>query len=262
MERTLRIEEMTSEEYRERVAEAPAVLLPLGSMEVMGAHGPLGADYLVARQITPLVARRTGCLEAPAIAYGDTLELADWPGTVCVPANILEGYYYAVAKSYLTQGGAKRLVFLNFHSLNHSAAGAACRRLKHQGHQVFLIDWWKTVGQNSSGLIEDRQNGSGHGGEMITSVVMAVCPNLIRQAQARNETPHATLAYYTKYLMNSGSPFTAYGDFHDYCDGGAWGDISHATPEKGEKLIRRAVDAIAGFLTESIETLAKKHQEE
>jgi len=252
MEQTFLIEEMTSGEYRERIAGAPAaVLLPLGSIEVLGTHGPLGADYLVSRSVPLLVARRTGCLVAPPIAYGDTMELSDWPGTVCVPADVLENYYYAVAKSYLTKGAAKKLVFLNFHSLNHNAANAACRRLQHEGHRVFLVDWWKTVGQNRGDLIEDQQNGGGHGGEIITSVVMAVRADLVKTEQAQNETPHEALKYYAKYLMNSGSPFSAYGDFHDYCDGGAWGDISHATPEKGAELIRRAVGAISDFLIES-----------
>ena len=55
--------------------------------------------------------------------------------------------------------------------------------------------------------------------------------------------------------MNSGSPFVAYGDFHDYCTGGAWGDTSHATAEKGAELIRRAVEAIGDFLAESFSRL-------
>lgn len=253
MEPKFLIEEMTFPDYQERIAEAPGVLLPLGSMEVLGTHGPLGADYLVSRSITQQVAVKTGYLVAPSIAYGDTMELSDWPGTICIPPDILEGYYYAVAKSYLTIGLAKRFVFLNFHSLNANAANAACRKLKHEGHRVFLIDWWKTVGQNCGDLIVDQQTGRGHGGEMITSVVMAACPDLVKTEKAVNETPHKALEYYGKYLPNSGSPFVAYGDFHDYCSSGAWGDISHATPEKGREMIRRAVEAIAEFLNQAKE---------
>lgn len=55
--------------------------------------------------------------------------------------------------------------------------------------------------------------------------------------------------------MNSGSPFVAYGNFYDYCDSGAWGDMSQASAEKGAELIRRAVDAISSFLLESFESL-------
>lgn len=255
MEQTFLVEEMTTREYQDRVAEAPAVLLPLGSIEVLGTHGPLGADYLVSRSVPILVARQTGCLVAPSIPYGDTLELSDWPGTICVPADVLEGYYYAVAKSYLTKGFAKRLVFLSFHSLNNSAVNAVCRRLKHEGHQVFSVDWWKTVGQNCADLLEDQKNGYGHGGEMITSVVMTICPELVKPEQAQNEMPREILKYYAKYLMNSGSPFVAYGNFYDYCDSGAWGDMSQASAEKGAELIRRAVDAISSFLLESFESL-------
>src|SRR5690606_24342273 len=135
------------------------------------------------------------------------------------------------------------------------AVHAVGRRLKHDGHQVFLIDWWKTVGMKAADLIVDREHGYGHGGEMITSVVMALSADLVRAEQARNERPDENLAYYAKYLMNSGSPFVAYGDFHDYCTGGAWGDTSHATAEKGAGLIRRAVEAISDFLQESFARL-------
>lgn len=252
MKQTFSVAEMTAAEYRERVAAAPAVLLPLGSIEVLGAHGPLGADYLLAERVALLVAERTGCLVAPAIPYGDTLELAAWPGTVCIPPAVLEGYYYAVAHSFLTTGAAKRLVFLNFHSLNNNAVHAVGRRLKQAGHQVFLVDWWKTVGMNAGDLIVDQAHGYGHGGEMITSVVMALAADLVRTEQAQNERPNEKLTYYAKYLMNSGSPFVAYGDFHDYCTGGAWGDTSHASAEKGTALIRRAVEAISEFFEETL----------
>lgn len=257
MDQTFLIEEMTSGEYQVRIAGAPGVLMPLGSVEVLGGHGPLGADYLISRSLPLQVARQTGYLVAPPIPYGDTLELSDWPGTVYVPADVLKAYYYAVAKSFLTKGAARQLVFFNFHSLNNHAVNAACRKLQHEGHRVLLVDWWKTVGKNSADLLEDHQTGSGHGGEMITSVVMAVRADLVKTQQALNEKPREALAYYGKYLMNSGSAFIAYGDFHDYCDGGAWGDISHATPDKGTELIRRAVIAISEFLSEAANRLPK-----
>lgn len=253
MNRDILIEEMTSAEYKKNIAEAPAILLPLGSIEVLGTHGPLGADYLISRAVSILVGQRTGCLVAPSIAYGDTLEMSDWPGTVCVPTDVLESFYYAVAKSYLVNGGAKVVIFLNFHSLNNYAANNVCRKLKYEGHRVFLIDWWKTVGQNGSDLIEDGKNGFGHGGEMITSVVLAVAADLVKMEYAANEIPHQSYEYYKKYLMNSGSAFYAYGDFHDYCDSGAWGDIRSATAEKGKKLIERAVAAISVFIKEATE---------
>lgn len=256
MNRHILIEEMTSAEYEKIITDAPAVLLPLGSIEVLGTHGPLGADYLISRDIAIMVGQQTGCLVAPSVAYGDTLELSDWPGTVCIPTNVLEEFYYAVAKSYLANGGAKAFIFLNFHSLNNYAANNVCRKLKYEGHKVFLIDWWKTVGQNGTDLIEDCENGFGHGGELITSVVLALKEDLVKIENATNEIPHKSYDYYKKYLMNSGSAFYAYGDFHDYCNSGAWGNISNATVEKGKELLKRAVVAIASFIKESTEYIS------
>lgn len=253
--KTFLVEELTSSAYQTRIRDVPGVILPLGSIEVLGSHGPLGADFLVAEKVALLVAERTSCLVAPAIPYGDTLELASWPGTVCIPTEVLGSYYYAVAKSFLEVGRAKSLVFFNFHSLNGAALHQAARELKNEGHHVFSIDWWKTVGQWGVDVIGDQRTGFGHGGEMITSVTMRVCPGCVDKEEAQHEEPKEALDYYGKYLPNSGSPFVAYGNFHDYCVGGAWGDTSKASEKKGAEFIERAVTAISEFLLESFKRI-------
>lgn len=71
-------------------------------------------------------------------------------------------------------------------------------------------------------------------------------------AQAANEKPKPGLAFHGPYTATSGGPFYTYGNFQDYCETGAWGDVSLAGAEKGKLVFLRAVEKIAVFLAEFI----------
>ena len=49
----------------------------------------------------------------------------------------------------------------------------------------------------------------------------------------------------------NGTPFRTFSNFHAYCIGGAWGDTTAASAEKGRALIDCGVEAIAAFLSEA-----------
>ncbi len=250
----LGIEELTGPEYSRLARLAPGVILPLASVEIMGAHGPLGADLIVANAVAPLIAEKTRCLHAPAVAFGDTLELSGWEGTVHVPSEVLERYCEAVARSFLERGGVKALVFIAFHSLNLKAADQVCRRLKRDGHRVLAVDWWRAAAARCGDLLADRETGTGHGGEMITSVVMAAREGSVRFEARANERARQGLSRFTRYQLGRGDPYQAYGDFRDYCEGGAWGSVDGAAAEKGREIIARASDDIARFILEALDT--------
>jgi len=256
-----RIAGMTSPAYAEAAGEAPGIIIPLGSVEVLGNHGPLGADLFVADAVSEEIARRSSFLIAPAIPYGDTLELEGWPGTVHVPGDTLAALYIAVARSLSGPGrGPKRVAFLACHSLNIRAADAACRRLRGDGVPVCILDWWKTAFQAGDELAAERPDlfppvenaPKGHGGDIITSVVMALRPETVDSAAAANEVPRPGLAFHGPRTATSGGPFYTYGTFADYCDTGAWGDVSRASAGKGMAIIRRAADRSAEFLAEFV----------
>ncbi len=234
---------------KERAAESRAVILPLASVEILGAHGPVGLDLTVAEAVTEEIARLSDCLAAPAVPYGDTLEFDGMDGTIHVPVNVLEEYIYAVAKSYLENCGAKAIVFFNVHSLNGTAAAAVCRRLKSEGYTALCSEWWSAISSVAMDKLDTGTAGTGHGGEMISSVALALCGEYVRMELAQNEVPKEGLARISRW---NGTPFRSFGNFRDYCEGGAWGDITTASAEKGRELIRAGIEAVAGFLCEAL----------
>ena len=243
---------MTSAMYRIAMEKTGKLIVPVASVEILGNHGPLGADWMVANAVLPRIAQETQTIFAPCIPYGDTLELPRAPGTVDVPQQVLQGYYEAVARSFLRDDLVKQLFFLNFHSLNNRALDAICRRLANEGYSCYVLDWWKAVNAGTEGILCDRQWGTGHGGEMITSVMLYLFPDSVRLEEQDNTLPLEKFGFYKDHLPGTSAAFAAYGTFSDYCNGGAWGDLTHASAETGKILVERAIDAIVAFITTAV----------
>lgn len=244
------ISRMTGPAYAQKVRESPAVLLPLASQEILGTHGPLGADLLVSNHITPQIAEKTRCLYAPAIPYGDTLELGGWEGTVHIDSRLLEGYCEAVARAFLQRDKAEAMVFIAYHSLNLKAVDAVCRKLKHEGYVVLAVDWWRAAGQCGKKWIRDQAGGFGHGAELTTSVLMALESDTLQQPLPSGEPPMNGLSRAQKHQFNRGDAFQAYGNFSEYCKTGAWGDLAGASQEKGLLIINETVEYISSTILE------------
>lgn len=242
---------MTSRQLEAVLNKSNRLIIPLASFEALGTHGPLGADFLVANHVTPLVAEKAQAVYLPVIPYGDTLELPQIAGNVMIPTDVLSGYYMGVARSFLHQFPSLSIYFLTFHSLNNRAVDDVCRKLAFEGHKPFLIDWWRSVGMGTGDVLDDQEWGTGHGGEMITSVLLHVAPEAVSMEEETNREPKKQFGYYRDHLSWTSSPFAAYTTFADYCEGSSWGVLDNATAEKGEILVKRAVEAISSFIKNS-----------
>jgi creatinine amidohydrolase len=102
----------------------------------------------------------------------------------------------------------------------------------------------------SADVVGSAENAYGHGGEVITSVILAVRPDLVDLSRSIHERPKPGLAFHLKGIPTGGGPFYTYPDFTDYCESGGWGDARFATAEKGRIILERAVERITTFLTE------------
>jgi len=242
-----RIDRMTSPQFAEAVAHCDTLILPVGSVEQTGRHCPIGTDLIVAEKVSLLLAEKSNCLAAAPIPYGDTYELDFWPGTVHVDAPVLGSYIESVAISFLKQGFAN-LVFFCCHSLDMKAIDLVCRRLHREGHGVCAIDWWKAAGDAARGETSSSEP-FGHGGEVISSIMLALAPELMDMESATDEPSLPGLA--SVIAHPPGSAFVAYGDFRNYCRSGAWGQVRDAaSAEKGARWLSKAVAASAGFIGE------------
>jgi creatinine amidohydrolase len=248
MDRVL-MAEMTSREYALALKETDAVIIPVGSTEVLGGHGPLGGDYYVASALGKKLGEMARCLVAPAVPFGDAEELRNWPGTISIPFDVLKGFYLAICQNFVAHG-VKRIFFLNAHFMNFRAIDYCGRHLRRKGIIVSQGDWWRIAFSVADDLIESNDYPKGHGGEVITSVIMALRPELVHLSRAISEPPNPGLSFHGKYNAAGGGLFYTYPDFTDLCHSGGWGNPHKASIEKGEEIIRRSLAKLLDFLKE------------
>jgi creatinine amidohydrolase len=243
--------EMTAAEYKEALQRTDTVVLPVGSTEILGTHCPLGTDHLIAMQLGERIGKTAEALVAPTIPFGDALELSAWPGTITVESDVLKSLYLNVCQSFV-QHGLKRIFFFNTHLTNLRAAEYCGRKLRRRGILVAQVDWWRAAFSVSGGIIESSPEALpfGHGGEVTTSVIMSLRPDLVDISHAIKEDCKPAWDFHKKYPTAAGGPFFTYPDFTDFCDSGGWGDPSLAGREKGDKIIEQTLEKIVGFLRE------------
>jgi creatinine amidohydrolase len=237
--------EMTSREIKEALLRDAAIILPVGATEVCGQHCPVGTDHLTAKDISGRLGQLTDTLVAPAIPVGDSLPLMGFPGTLTVETQTLYLYIRDICLSLVSQG-FQRIFFLNTHVYNVYPIERVCRELKPKGILTAQVDFWRLIFQfaETSGLVESKQFMIGHGGEVNTSVVMALFPKLVDLQKAQEETPGPSLT--SKYQ----GKIMTYRDFADYSNTGTVGYPKFASIEKGNRFIEAFLEYLAQFMRE------------
>jgi len=223
--KTVWLDELTMPEAEEAAERGKIVILPVGSVEEHGRHLPLCTDSLQPENIAVEVARKTGCLVAPSIRYGVCNETRNFPGTISVSFDSLYGMVFDVLDELVRQG-FRRLIVLSGHAgyLHMGALRLAARAVLdkyaessqcHDLRIVVLCDY--EFAYELRGKQFDARDG--HGGEIETSRILAIRPDLVKGRTEKNfsEMPQFEI------VMNP----------RDFWPNGIQGDPSKASVEKG-----------------------------
>lgn len=237
--------EMTSKEVKESLENDTTVILPVGATEVLGQQCPVGTDHLTAKDISGRLGEKTQTIVAPAIPVGDSSPLMGFPGTLTVGAETLYLYVRDICHS-LVANGFQRIFFFNTHIYNISPIDRVARDLKPRGILSAQVDFWRLVNQcaEESGLIKSKNLAFGHGGEVNTSVVMALFPDFVDMKSAQEEIPEPSLT--SKYQ----GKIMTYRDLAHYSKTGTVGHPALASKENGEVFIEKILDFLGQFMRE------------
>ncbi|MEO8469798.1 MAG: creatininase family protein [Chloroflexota bacterium] len=240
--------EMTNREVETFLVDHHTVIVPTGSTEQHGPHGPLLTDVFVPQEVARRVAPRVGALVAPSINYGLSYPHVGFTGVVNLRIPTFMAVVEDVAASLAT-AGFTRIVFLNGHYDNTYAIAYACANAADRlpaGVRAFPINYWDGMTADEAGEFFGPTTGL-HANRGETSAVMAINPDLVDLEHANAELPPFP------EVTNAPAVHTAFffstpGSVHRASHSGTWGDAREASVEYGERYLAVVAEATVRML--------------
>ena len=207
-------------------AARPAIaVFGIGAIEQHSAHLPLATDWIWASEVSRLVAQELGALLLPALPFSMSQCHGPAPGTVWLRPDTLAAVLREVALS-LREQGIHKLVIVNAHGGN-PVLEPAVEELNRTCPDMMVILPELYGGPEVSALFEHGAVDV-HAGEMETSFMLALRPELVRPERA-------------DCVPAVGRSFLDYAFLPKWAPEGVLGVPSSGSAEKG----RRALQAVA-----------------
>jgi creatinine amidohydrolase len=248
--------EMTDPEVRAALQRTQTIIIPTGSTEQHGPHGPLLTDALIPTEVARRVAEQTGALVGPTINYSLSYPHVGFTGVVHIRVSTFMSLIEDLCASYGSIGFT-RIVFLNGHYDNTYAIAYACASAAERmpaGVQAFPVNYWDGMSAEEAGDFFGPTTGL-HANRGETSAVMAIDPTLVDLDAANAELPPFPEVT-NQAPVHTAFFFSAPGSVHRASHSGTWGDAREASAEYGERYLQVVTGATVRVLDDIERTFA------
>jgi creatinine amidohydrolase len=228
---------MSDPEFWGALKKTTRAIIPVGSLEQHGPHLPVSTDALIAEHVSKLVAQKVGALVLPAIAYGVSFE-HDPMFHVSLRNSTLSALVCDTCAA-LAGHGVKEIIIINGHHGNIGALQYIAQDLVGripEGVSVHVLHYWHQM----------KNDELGHAGEVETSLVLAIAPELVKMGKAKAGKIKPTTKSKAAYASIANSP----GSFVKMTGNGVWGDPKKASAETGQHLLKEIVAGLAKTISE------------
>lgn len=243
----------SSEEFAGLDRSRIVAVLPVGATEQHGPHLPLCVDAAIIGGIVAATAEKlpetSHVLFLPVLPVGKSNEHARFPGTLTLSGETLMRVWMEIGAS-VAASGVRKFVMLNSHGGQISIMDIVARELRIKHAMLSFSLNWFGLGM-PEGTYSDHELKHGvHAGDMESSVMLALHPDLVNMDKARNFHPLTEVFErdYRHIALTAGArPGWQAQDLNPH---GACGDASAATAEKGRRTIDFAAHKLAEVLAE------------
>jgi creatinine amidohydrolase len=235
-------------------------VLPVAATEQHGPHLPLSVDSVLADGIVaaslPHLAPELSVLFLPTQAVGLSPEHARFPGTLTLRAETVLRLWTEIGES-VAAAGVRKLLLFNSHGGQVSVLDLVARDLRARLNVlVYSCSWFNlplhdAQGQDLNALFSAEEHRFGiHGGEIETSMMLALAPQRVQMDKARHFASTAQARAQQFPILGNGRSAKLGWQTQDYHPAGAVGNAAAATAAKGEALVQAAGLALAQLLAE------------
>lgn len=254
----------TTQDFAQHLASGQAArtiaVLPVAATEQHGPHLPLSVDtVLVEGVVAASLAHLPDALNVlilPTQAVGLSPEHAQFAGTLTLKTETVIRLWTDMGES-VAAAGIQKLVLFNAHGGNVSVMDVVARDLRARlGLLVYSVSWFNLpllddhghdVNQRFSA--EEHRFGI-HGGDIETSMMLALDPAQVDMTQAQNFQSSAQDRAQKFAILGNGKSAKLGWQMQDYNPAGAVGNAAAATAEKGRALVEAAGRSLAQLLEE------------
>jgi creatinine amidohydrolase len=243
----MRWEELTGDQFPQMVAKVQGVcLLPLSCIERHAHHLPLATDMYIGREVCRRAAEIEPAIIFPDFVFTQILEARHYPGTIAIEPDLILRLLDNTCRE-IARNGLRKIVIVNAHGGNdHLIHFFAQTQLASPRDYVVYVAGHQLSPDDEAALKSQWETSvDGHAGEIETSAILAIRPDLVRRESLRADgegMPQERL----KALKNVGvgSGMWWYGDHPTHYRG----DGRPATADKGERLLSALGRTLAGAI--------------
>lgn len=237
------------------------ILIPIGHTEQHGFHLPLSVDTIIIDSIAKGTASKlpTRCWTMPVMPYGVSTHRSSFAATMNAGGRAFEDFWVA-AIDLLVSRGFDRFYLMSGHGGNTSFLVNVVKYAGERHRRIFCAtSFLHTSGRIGSEVIPkyrtSKIGGMGHAGELETSYMLHLRPDLCNMERVVDETDFvATPDYYMEWI--EGGALVANPPWDDDTKTGAYGAGSHATAEKGKLWLEAAIEEKA----DHVEQIHEQHE--
>jgi creatinine amidohydrolase len=249
-------------------------VLPVAATEQHGPHLPLSVDTVLVDGVVaaalPLLAPGLKVLFLPTQAVGLSPEHARFAGTLTLKAGTILRLWTDIAES-VAAAGIKKLLLFNSHGGQVSVMDMVARDLRARLNMlVYSVSWFNlplldTKGNDLNALFSADEHRFGiHGGDMETSMMLALDPAHVDMTQAQNFSSMSQDRAQRFDILGNGKSAKLGWQIQDYNTAGAVGNAAVANVDKGRALVAAGGRSLAQLLAEidrlPLSTLVAKPQ--
>ena len=232
-------------------------LLPVAAIEQHGPHLPLSVDADLVEGVLAAAAAHCEPLwpvyVLPTQAVGYSSEHQRFAGTLTLQPDTVLRLWLELGQS-VARAGVRKLLLFNGHGGHNGLLEVAARELRGQcGLLVYGASWFNLPLLDAQGqdlllrLSADERRFGIHAGQLETSMMLALRPQLVRMQQARHFPSSSQERAQRWPILGNGRSAKLGWQMQDYHPEGAVGNAAAADAALGHELLQAAGRSLAAL---------------
>ena len=222
------------------------VILPVAATEQHGPHLPVATDRMIGMHFCYKLHEALGdqVLILPAVSVGCSEHHLNFSGTLSVQHNTFLKTLTDILGCVADQG-FNHLVVLNSHGGNQAIGQTFLERFgyRHPSANVVMLTWWRIALQALSQISETGPGGTGHAGELETSLMLLIAPELVQKDKIPKKANLSSYKWADGDMLN-GPQVSFYRTMKEMTPTGVFGDPTRSSREKGIKITQVVMRAL------------------